>query len=214
MKDLIEMKRTILLICTTMILLSVSACGAPTTPGVPSSATQQQIATPSEPSGTVIEKEGPNQVLSHPNYNWTITLPENWVITYDSGYQMQAASADGQVFLRLQAQRWKQQTDRFPDARSYVEHWKDFTYGNVFPLYANGTQVSETEIGQDQFGGPYLQYEFDDSKKELRYLQVYASGGGPSSAMLSVWTSYAEYDDAKSVMQSILESFGLTETSQ
>lgn len=208
------MKRTILLICTTIILLIVSACGAPTTAGVPSSATQQQIATPSEPSGTVIENEGSYQILSHPNFSWTVTLPDDWMITYDSGYQVQAASADGQVFLRIQAQRWKQEADRLPDARSYVEHWKDFTYGNVFPLYANGSQVSETEIGQDKFGGPYLHYEFDDNKKEVRYLQVYASAGGPSSAMLTIWTSYGEYEGARTVLQSIIDSFRLTETSQ
>ena len=101
-----------------------------------------------------------------------------------------------------------------PDAKSYVEHWKDFTYGNVFPLYANGTQVSEAEIGQDKFGGPYLQFEFDDSKKELHYLQVYASAGGSTSAMLTTWTSYESYEKAKNIMQDTINSFALTEASQ
>jgi hypothetical protein len=141
-------------------------------------------------------------------------LPDDWVVTYDSGYQVNANSADQTIFMRIQAQRWKQAEERLPNAKAYVEHWKNFTYGNVFPLYANGTQISETELSQDKFGGPYLRYEFDDSNNKVQYLQVYASAGGPSSAMLSTWVSYDEYDSAQSTMQAIIDSFELLEESQ
>jgi hypothetical protein len=141
-------------------------------------------------------------------------LPEDWAVSYDSGYRVQAASPDQQVFVHLQAQRWKQTADRFPDARSYVEHWKNFAYGDVFPLYANGTQVAEAEFGHEKFGGPYLRFEFDDSQKGIRYVQVYASAGGPSSAMLTAWASYAAYEDADAIIQDIIDSFALTEASQ
>lgn len=209
-----QMKRTTLLICTSIFLLIVTACSASPTADVPTSVAQQPISTASEPSGTVVTTDASSQILSHPTFNWTVTVPDDWTITYDSGYQVQATSGDQQVSLRLQAQRWKQDADGIPDAKSYVEHWKNFIYGDVFPLYANGTQVSEAEIGQDKYGGPYLRFEFDDSKKETRYLQVYASAGGPTSAMLTTWTSYGSYENAKNIMQDIINSFALTEASQ
>ena len=208
------MKRIALLICTTLLLLIVTACNASTPVVVSTSEPQQLPSTPVESSGTVITTDASSQILSHPTFNWTVTLPDDWIVTYDSGYQVQATSADRQVSLRIQAQRWKQDSDRIPDARSYVDHWKDFIYGNVFPMYANGTQVSEAEIGQDKFGGPYLRFEFDDSRKEVRYLQVYASAGGPTSAMLTTWASYDSYENAKNIVQDIINSFALTEASQ
>jgi hypothetical protein len=162
----------------------------------------------------VIEQDASSLVLSHPEFNWTLRLPDNWTITYDAGFQINASNPDKTIFMRLQAQRWAQENDRLSDARAYIEHWKNFAFGNIFPLFADGKQISEIEISQDKFGGPYLQYEFDDSVKKIRYVQVYASAGGPSSAMVTTWTTYGEYDKAQKTMQTIIDSFELLENPQ
>ena len=116
--------------------------------------------------------------------------------------------------MRLQAQRWAQASDRLPNAQAYVEHWKNFEYGNIFPLFADGTQISETEISPDKFGGPYLQYAFDNDTKKIHYLQVYASAGGPTSATVTTWATYDAYDKAQKIMQEIIDSFELAENAQ
>ena len=196
-----------------LMLLTLTACGLFNKTKEPQVNDQQVYPTLDAPSGTVVEKVSSSLMLSHPEFNWKLTLPNDWTITYDAGYQVNANSPDQTIFVRLQSQRWKG-SERPSSAQAYVEHWKNFSYGNVFPLFANGTQVSETEVGQDKVGSPYLQYEFDDGNKKVRYLQIYASAGGPTSAMVTTWTTYDSFDKAKNVMQSIINSFELTENAQ
>lgn len=198
-------------------VLILNACGAAPTPDAgsdPQPNAQKPFPTPDGPSGTIIENNSASLLLSHPEFNWKLTLPADWIVTYDAGFQVNANNPDKTIFMRLQAQRWGQASDRLPNAQAYVDHWKNFSYGNVFPLFANGTQLSETTVGLDKFGGPYLQYEFDDSQKKIRYLQVYASAGGPASAMVTAWTVYSEYDKAQNIMQDIINSFELLENAQ
>ena len=196
------------------LMLIVTACGSPNVADESQAPTLQAFPTLAGPSGTVIENQALGSVLSHPDFGWTVTVPDDWNITYDAGYQINANNPDKTIFVRLQAQRWAQESDRVSNARDYVAHWKNFSHGNIFPLFADGTQVSETEIGLDKFGGPYLQYEFDDGRKQIRYLQVYASAGGPSSAMVTTWTIYNDYDQAQATMQKIIDSFELLENVQ
>ncbi len=198
-------------ICCVLVL---AACSSPTVSNTYQPNTTQTISTPSEPSGTVIEITASSLVLSHPTFNWRVTLPENWSVTYDSGYQLTANDPDQVVFLRIQAQRWKNQEQRWPNAKAYVEYWKNSAYGDVFPLYADGDQMAETEIEPDKSGGPYLLYEFNDTKKDMHYLQVYASAGGPSSVVITTWSKNQDYGKTQSVMQAILNSFELVEEKQ
>lgn len=197
-----------------LAMLALAACGSPGSVEEPQANQQQSFPTLAAPSGTVVKNDASNLVLSHPEFNWTVTLPDNWIIAYDAGFQINANNPDKTIFMRLQAQRWAQESDRLPDARAYVEHWKNFAYGNIFPLFADGKQVSEVEISPDKFGGPYLQYDFDNSAKKIRYVQVYASAGGPGSAMVTTWTTYDEYDKAQKTMQTIINSFELLENAQ
>lgn len=197
-----------------IMLLIPMACNFANSEGKPPANTQQPFPTLDAPSETVIQKSASGMTLSNPNFNWTVTLPSDWTIAYDAGYQINANNPDQTIFVRLQAQRWKDESERLPDAKAYVDHWKNFSHGNVFPLFADGSQVSETEVSADKFGGPYLQYEFDSTVKQMRYLQVYASSGGPNSTMISTWTSSNEYDKNKKIMQDIIDSFELLENTQ
>jgi len=164
--------------------------------------------TPTEPSGTVMRKDGQNLILSHPEFYWALTLPQDWVITHDTGFEIEANNPGETAFMHLVSQTWLTK-DRKPNARAYIDYWKNSTLGDIFPIFAEGTLVSETEVNQDKFGGPYLQYEFDDSKKGIRYLQVYASGGGPNSLVLTVWAKNADYPNVQTVLEAILNSVEL-----
>jgi hypothetical protein len=185
-------------VCLSLILAGCTSKSFP----LPSS------ATPTEPSGTVIRNEGQNLVLSHPEFYWTLTLPQDWVVTYDTGFELEANNAAETALMHLVSQTWLTK-DRKPNARAYVDYWKNSTYGDIFPILADGTMLSETEISPDKFGGPYLRYEFDDSKHGIRYLQVYASGGGPNSIVLTVWTKNADFSKVQSVLEAILNSVEL-----
>jgi hypothetical protein len=185
-------------VCLSLILAGCTSKSFP----LPSS------ATPTEPSGTVIRNEGQNLILSHPEFYWTLTLPQDWVITYDTGFELEANNAAETAFTHLVSQTWLTK-DRKPNARAYVDYWKNSTYGDIFPIFAEGTLVSETEVSQDKFGGPYLRYEFDDSKKGVHYLQVYASGGGPNSLVLTVWAKSTDYPNVQAVLEAILNSVEL-----
>jgi hypothetical protein len=165
-------------------------------------------ATPTEPSGTVFLHEGQSLILSHPEFYWGLTLPQDWVIIHDTGFEIEAHNAGETAFMHLVSQTWLTK-DRKPNARAYVDYWKNSTYGDIFPIFADGTLVGESEISQEKFGGPYLRYEFDDSKKGIHYLQVYASGGGPNSIVLSVWASNANYPNVQTVLEAILNSVEL-----
>ena len=185
-------------VCLSLILAGCTSKSFP----LPSS------ATPTEPSGTVIRNEGQNLVLSHPEFYWTLTLPQDWVVTYDTGFELEANNAAETALMHLVSQTWLTK-DRKPNARAYVDYWKNSTYGDIFPILADGTMLSEAEISPDKFGGPYLRYEFDDSKHGIRYLQVYASGGGPNSIVLTVWTKNADFSKVQSVLEAILNSVEL-----
>ena len=182
-------------------LLLLAACALP-------SVSAPVKATPTEPSGTVILNDGQNLSLSHPEFYWTLTLPQDWEITHDTGFELEANDPDKTAFTHLLSQTWLTK-DRKPNARAYVDYWKNSTYGDIFPIFAEGTLVGETEISQDKFGGPYLRYEFEDSKKGIRYLQVYASGGGPNSIVLTAWAKNADYPNVQAVLEGILNSVEL-----
>lgn len=196
---------------------SAPALEPTTAPEPTATAVPQQPATlpPAEtPTGTSLVLAGSEMVLSHADFGWTVTLPATWIITDDSGYQLLAQSPDGALSVRIQAQRWETAEKRLPNARAYVDHWKNFAYGDVFPLYADGQMVSESEVAGDKFGGPYLQYEFQDSDRGFHYSQVYASAGGPNSAVLTVSAVEAGYAGAQTVIQAILASFELLEIAE
>lgn len=197
-----------------LIVITLTSCTTSATSTVATPIASMLPATPEAPSGTIIKRDSSGIELSHPEFYWAVTLPGDWVIHYDSGFQLIASNPDQSVFARLQAQRWKAVEERLPDAHAYVNHWKNFIYGDVFPLFADGTLVSEAEISSEKFGGPYLQFEFTDSKKDLHYVQVYASAGGPSSALISTWTKNSEYEKVQATMQGILDSFQLLEEAQ
>jgi len=156
----------------------------------------------------MIRNDGQNLVLSHPEFYWALKLPQDWVITHDMGFEIEANNAGETAFMHLVSQTWLTK-DRKPNARAYVDYWKNSTYGDIFPILADGTMLSETEISQDKFGGPYLRYEFDDSKKGVHYLQVYASGGGPNSIVLTMWAKNTDYPNVQTVLEAILNSVEL-----
>ena len=183
------------------LFLILAACALPSV-SVPAK------ATPTEPSGTVILNDGQNLSLSHPEFYWTLMLPQDWMITYDTGFEIEANNAAETAFMHMVSQTWLTK-DRKPNARAYVDYWKNSTYGDIFPILAEGTLVGETEISQDKFGGPYLRYEFEDSKKGVHYLQVYASGGGPNSIVLTVWVKNTDYPNIQTVLEAILNSVEL-----
>lgn len=172
------------------------------------------LPTAEAPTGTTLEIASDLMLLSHSEFGWQVALPASWIITYDAGFQLEAQSPDKSTFARVQAQRWETAEARLPDARTYVDHWKNFAYGDVFPLFANGEQLSETEVGQGKPGGPYLQYEFQDSQRGLYYMQLYASAGGPASAMVTVWTVEDGNEAVQEPMLAIINSFALVENSQ
>ncbi|MAU01576.1 MAG: hypothetical protein CL608_30935 [Anaerolineaceae bacterium] len=172
------------------------------------------LPTATVPSGTIIESDASSLLLSHPEYLWQLTLPANWVVTQDSGFMLRANSPDETVFMRLQAQLWPQPEARLASAEAYVNHWKQFVYGDVFPLYADGQQIAESEVSEDKFGGPYLAYEFHNSGKGIHYLQLYASAGGPNSVLVSTWTTDDDFENTLGVMQEIINTFELVEVSR
>ncbi len=172
------------------------------------------LPTAETPTGTTLEIVSNQMMLAHPDFGWQVALPDSWIITVDSGYQLEAQSPDGAAFARVQAQRWETTERRFPNARAYVDHWKNFAYGDVFPLFADGEQLSETEVGQDKPGGPYLLYEFQDTRRGVHYIQLYASAGGPASAMITVATAADSFEAIEELALAIINSFALVENSQ
>jgi hypothetical protein len=167
--------------------------------------------TPTEPSGTVITDDGQSLVLSHPNFYWTLKLPRDWVITADTGFEVRANSPAKTAFMHLLSEQWENPSERPSTSRNYVDTWKTSILGDMFPPYASGDQISETEISTDKFGGPYLRYEFDDTQNGIRYLQVYSSAGGPNSIVLTVWAKNTDYSGVQADLESILNSVALLE---
>jgi hypothetical protein len=173
-----------------------------------SCSTSTVAATPTEPSGTIRKVEGQTLILSHPEFYWTLTLPQDWVISHDTGFEIEANNAGETAFMHLLSQTWLTK-DRKPNARAYVDYWKNSTYGDIFPIFAEGTLVSETEVRPDKFGGPYLRYEFDDSKKGIHYLQIYGSSSGPNSLAVTAWAKNTDYPNVQAVLEAVLNSVEL-----
>jgi hypothetical protein len=186
-------------VCLSLILAGCTSKSLP----LPSS------ATPTEPSGTVIRNEGQNLVLSHPEFYWTLKLPRDWIITSDTGFEIKANNPAKTAFMHLLSEQWENSSEHPQTARDYVNNWKNSVLGDLFPPNASGNQISETEMSTDKFGGPYLRYEFNDTQNGIRYLQVYASAGGPNSIVLTVWAKNADYSDVQDTLENILNSVEL-----
>ena len=139
-------------------------------------------------------------------------LPPDWVVTRDTDYIVEAHKPDGKAFVRLFFQHFRSQGAGPATARDYVAYWHDFYLGDLFPLGAGGVQTSETEISQAKFGGPYLRYEFDDTLRGRRYLQVYASGGGIPSIVLTGWAKSADFPAVEPTLEAMIQSVTLPET--
>ena len=171
-------------------------------------ATPTLASTPAGISGTLRVSDGQWLTLSHPFFDWTLVIPRDWGISSDTGFELQVNRPDVRASVHLLAQRWRD-TERLPDARAYVEYWKHYARGNLFPVFADGVQVSESETGQNQFGGPYLRFEFDDLKHGVRYMQVYASRGGPTSLVVTLQAKRDVYEREHDVFDHILASAAL-----
>lgn len=196
---------------TTQVALS-SVAVTPTgtlPPDTPTATHRYKSPTPPPNPGTTVTAAGAYKTLSQPNFFWTMHLPQDWVVTYDRGFEILANGPDQTAFLHLVSQVWGSPQEQLPTARDFVSYWQHYKYGDIFPVYASGKQVSETEISRDKFGGPYLRYEFEDSKKGMHYVEVYASGGGPSSVVLSGWAKDAAFDTVKTTLDDILGSLEL-----
>ena len=170
-------------------------------------ARQSAPASPT-PSGMTITADGQSLVLSNMTYYWSMSIPRDWLTSGNNGYEFDAYQPDKLANVHLLAQTWLTK-DRKPNAQAYVDYWKQYKYGNAFPLLAEGALVGQSELSRDKFGGPYLRYEFDDGKRGLRYVQVYASGGGPSSIVATVWAKSADYPALKSLLDAIINSVSL-----
>ena len=184
---------------------------SPTVPATPTVGPTPRYRTPTPPpdSGTVITPEGLLQAIAQPIFFWTLKLPGDWRITYDRGFELFANNPQQTAFVRVFSQVWPTAQARLPNARAYVDYWKKYPGGSLFPIYADGTQVEESEISAEKYGGPYVRYVFDDAKHGLRYLQVYASGGGANSMVLTAWTKTADRERTQAALDGILSSLAL-----
>ncbi len=170
---------------------------------------ETSVPTPVEPSGTVIRDDRQSLLLSHPEYLWTLSLPHDWLITSDVGFQLRANNPQRTAFVSLLSQIWETEAERRPTARAYVEYWQHHLLGNLFPVEAAGAQVAENEISHDKFGGPYLRYEFNDQKTGRHYWQVYASGGGRNSVVVTIWTNSNDFQRERATLERMLNSAAL-----
>ena len=139
-------------------------------------------------------------------------LPPDWVVTRDTDYIVEAHNFEGTAFIRLYFQHFRTEGAGPPTARDYVTYFRNYDLGNVFPLSARGLQTAETEIGQAKFGGPYLRYVFDDTVRGFRYVQVYASGGGIPSIVLTGWARSVDFPAVGPALEAMIESVELPET--
>ena len=136
-------------------------------------------------------------------------LPESWGISRDSGYVLEAHDAESRAFVRLLFHHWRTQGSGPASPQAYVQYWHDFILGDVFPVDARGAQVSETEVGSDKVGGPYLRYEFEDVPRGTRYVQVYASAGGISSIVFTGWAKSADFPAVQATLEAMIDSVEL-----
>ena len=139
-------------------------------------------------------------------------LPENWVVSRDTGYVLEAHDPEERAFVRLLFQHWWTQGSGPASSRAYIQYWHDFILGDVFPVDARGDQISETEVGNGKVGGPYLRYEFEDAQRATRYVQVYASAGGISSVVFTGWAKSTEFPAVEATLEAMIESVELPAT--
>ena len=200
-----------LAIATSTAAPLVSTVAPPAPTPAPTLGPTPLFRTPTPPAnpGTVISEDGAFKVLSHPYFFWTLKLPREWLITYDRGFELFANNPQQTAFMRLFSEVWSTRQKWLPNARAYVDYWKNFPGGSLFPVYAHGAQIAESDMSPDKLGGPYLRYEFDDAKRGLRYVQVYASGGGPNSLVLTAWTKAADRASTQVGVDGILTSLAL-----
>ena len=189
---------------TAATTIVTTATLAPTNAPARVTATPNATAT-AMPPGMTVKDNGQSLVLANSVYYWSMKIPRDWLTTGNNGFEFDANQPGKLAFVHLVSTTWLTK-DRKPNAQAYVDYWKNFIYGNVFPIVAEGALVSQTELNKDRFGGPYLRYEFDDAKNGLRYVQVYASGGGPSSVVATVWAKSADYPALKSALDAIIAS--------
>ena len=199
--------------------VAASTAAATRTPGPAATASNvpptqgptPRFRTPTPPAdpGTVITNDGASLVLSHPDFLWTLRLPRDWVITYDRGFEVFANNPQGTASVRMFSQAWLSEKEWLPNARAYVNYWKQYPGGSVFPVFAAGTQLAESEVGAEKYGGPYLRFEFDAVKRGLHYWQIYASGGGPNAIVLTAWTKPGDRGATEAALESILSSVAL-----
>jgi hypothetical protein len=136
-------------------------------------------------------------------------LPGSWVIDRDTGYVLEGHDAESRAFVRMLFQHWRTEGHGPASAEAYVQYWHDFIWGDVFPVDARGAQVSKTEVGQGKVGGPYLRYEFEDAARGTHYVQVYASGGGISSIVLTGWAKSADFPAVQATLEAMIDSVEL-----
>jgi hypothetical protein len=136
-------------------------------------------------------------------------LPESWVTSRDTGYVLEGHDAESRAFVRMLFQHWRTEGHGPASAEAYVQYWHDFIWGDVFPVDARGAQVSKTEVGQGKVGGPYLRYEFEDAARGTHYVQVYASGGGISSIVLTGWAKSADFPAVQATLEAMIDSVEL-----
>lgn len=192
--------------------LAVSATTVPViaSPSLPPSQTPTQKVPliSHQPSGTIILEVGETHSVSNPDYSWSLQIPKSWIVLEDTGFEFSADEPTHIAHAHLLSQTWLTK-ERKPTARAYVDYWKQSKFGNLFPLLAQGEQVSEQEVSQDKFGGPYLRYVFDDGVAHVHYIQVYASSATSSSLVLTVWAKNSEFDSVKGMLEDILNSAAL-----
>jgi hypothetical protein len=160
------------------------------------------------PAGMASKVDGQSLILSNSVFYWSIAIPRDWLISGNNGFEFDANPPGKLAFVHLLAQTWLSK-DRKPNAAAYVDYWKQSKYMSVFPFFAEGTLKAQDEISADKFGGPYLRYEFVNGKQGLTYVQVYASGGGPSSIVATVWAKSVDYPGLKSTIDAIINSVAL-----
>ena len=166
------------------------------------------VPTAHGPSDTQKKDGGQSLVLSNAKFYWTLKLPRDWIVMDDTGFELQANNPPKSAFVHLLSQTWKRE-NRLPNAQAYVSYWKSLPYGSAFPVHADGQQVAQADVSPDHFGGPYLRFEFIDARHSLHYAQIYASGGGPNSMVVTTGAKNADFDGLKPALDGILTSAAL-----
>jgi hypothetical protein len=189
-----------------------AAGGEECEPGFPCSAgatCTNCICQPDESTTTTSNPAASTTSTTIPPVVRPFVLPGDWVATRDTGYVLEAHDPESHAFVRMLFQHWWTQGSGPASPEAYVQYWHDFILGDVFPVDARGTQISETEVGHGKVGGPYLRYEFEDAARATRYVQVYASAGGINSIVFTGWAKSAEFPAVEATLDAMIESVEL-----